>query len=220
LVGAGIALALLYSNVLTFGGMMVAYMAEKGNRSAASIGLWKGLSDVAGFLGTVWFSRSTKDLETKALISLTVLLGCLTLSMAGIWRGVGGGIGAALVIAGVIPSRIGLWAYDLSVVQLYQNRVAPSLRGTIGGTQTILNNVAEFVPFVLGMVVSGVDDFWIVMVVGYLGVAAALLSYAKGTYYDYYYYSDYDHCPPDLRPTHASSSNPSMPLKKREFGTS
>jgi hypothetical protein len=183
LVGAGIGLALLYSNVLTFGGMMVAYLAETGNTSAVSIGLWKGLSDCAGFLGTVWFSRSRKDLKTKALWNLSMLVGCLTLSMAGIWMGVGGGIGSALVIAGVILSRIGLWGYDLSVVQLYQNRVAPSLRGTVGGTQTILNNVAEFVPFVLGMIVSGVDDFWIVVVVGYLGVGAALLSHVKGTYY-------------------------------------
>ena len=68
------------------------------------------------------------------------------------------------------------------IILTYQTKVEDTLRGTVGGTQTILNNAFEFVPFLLTMLISDVQNFWIVMVVGYASVAAALGSYFFGTY--------------------------------------
>ena len=209
LLGAGIGLALLYGNIMTFGGTMVAYLSETGV-GIESIGLWKGLSNVSAAFGTVAFSCSKQSLETKGLWGLIVMVATLSISLSGILMeqanrpdsGVDSDadtndsnininsnsnsnvlpIGSVMVIAGTIASRSGLWAYDLSVTQLYQNNVKDYLRGTVGGTQTILNNGFEFVPFLLTMAVSGVQDFWIVMVVGYCSVVLALFVYWLGTY--------------------------------------
>lgn len=183
LLGAGVGLALLYTNVLTLGGIMVAYLDEKGNAAgqsyvASKIGIFKALSDVAGFVGTVHFSRSPLPLEAKGLRYLVGMVACLTVSMVGV--ALGGDLGAALVIAGVIPSRIGLWGYDLVALQLFQAHIEAPLRGAIGGAQTALNNGLEFVPYLLGMAFPAVGDFWRVMAVGYAGVWVALAAYLWG----------------------------------------
>ena len=203
LVGAGIGLALLYGNVLTFGGMMVAYLSEKGGMSMAAIGLWKGVNSGTAYFGTLWFSRSKLDVATKCLWSILGMFGCLTVSMVGLWLGsttTGGSgdddddndnrraaLGSALVIGGVLVSRIGLWGYDIGVTQLYQETVDPDLRGRVGGTQAVLNSALETLPVVLGMVFDDSADFWIIVCTGYACVGLALVSYTRGTYYHYYY---------------------------------
>ncbi len=213
-VGAGLGLGFLYANILSFGGIMVAYLAETGSQSLPLLGIWKGLSNVSAIVGTVAFSKSRQSVESKGLWGLIVEATCLSVSVIGIWMNqasvglersnnsnsdsdngngndndsdsdnsnFGMPIGSILLISGTIASRMGLWAYDLSVTQLYQTRVAEPLRGTVGGTQTLLNNAFEVVPFCLTMIVSGVQDFWIVMVVGYCFVLMALVSYVVGTY--------------------------------------
>ena len=197
-VGAGLGLGFLYANILSFGGIMVAYLAQTGSQSLALLGIWKGLSNVSAIVGTVAFSKSKQSLESKGLWGLIVETTCLSVSVIGIWMNQKPGlensnsdnsnlysrmpIGSILLISGTIASRMGLWAYDLSVTQLYQTKVAEPLRGTVGGTQTLINNAFEFVPFCLTMIVSGVQDFWIVMVVGYCFVLMALVSYVVGTY--------------------------------------
>jgi len=197
LVGAGLALVFLYGNLLTLGPMMVAYLAEigGGTSAAASIGVWKALSNVMAIAGTFWFSWSSLKLHTKGLVSLTIMVVCLTVSMVGIWMGRSAlssgsssyaslsNIGSILVIAGVVPSRFGLWGYDLSVMQLYQTHVEAPMRGRVGGTQTVLNNAMEFLPIILGMtLLSKVSDFWILMIMGYSCVGIALIVYFVGTY--------------------------------------
>lgn len=191
LVGAGLGMGLLYMNIMTFGGTMVAYLAETGSASMALLGLWKGLSNVSAAFGTIAFSYSTTSLENKGLWSLVVMVTCLSVSAIGIGidqfttsnnESTSLSIGTVLLISGTIASRMGLWGYDLCVTQLYQNNVPEPLRGKVGGTQTILNNAFEFVPFLLTMVISKVEYFWIVMVVGYTSVSAALCLYFFGTY--------------------------------------
>ena len=83
-------------------------------------------------------------------------------------------LSVGLIIAGVIPSRIGLWVNIISVTQLFQQAVPPHQRGRVGGTQKSLNSLFQFVPFVLGMIYSDVQDFWILMIVGYVFVGIAV----------------------------------------------
>eukprot|EP00980_Cylindrotheca_fusiformis_P017913 scaffold5684_cov71-Cylindrotheca_fusiformis.AAC.2 len=201
---AGLGLALLYFNVLTFSGMMTAYLVSCG-MSKFTIGIWRGISSIVGLLGTFVFSQSQSrlhlDLETTAFWSLIWEFGWLTLSLSSIWvnndnnNNDNGGssstnqnnatLAATLLIAGVLPSRIGLWVYDISVTQLFQQTVAPNVRGQVGGTQMSLNAFFEFLPFVLGMIYSDVNDFWILIVGGYLSVGLAIVLYTFGVYLPY-----------------------------------
>jgi len=91
-------------------------------------------------------------------------------------------LSAKLIIVGVIPSRIGLWIFALASTQLYQQTVESKFRGQVGGTQASLNSMFEFIPFILGMVYSDVDDYWIVMVVSYISVSIATLMVAFGVF--------------------------------------
>eukprot|EP00980_Cylindrotheca_fusiformis_P025921 scaffold14889_cov72-Cylindrotheca_fusiformis.AAC.1 len=205
---AGFGLALLYFNVLTFSGMMTAYLVSCG-MSKFTIGIWRGISSIVGLLGTFVFSQSQSrlhlDLETTAFWSLIWEFVWLTLSLSSIWvvnndnnnndndssssssssNQNNATLAATLLIAGVLPSRIGLWVYDISVTQLFQQTVAPNVRGQVGGTQMSLNAFFEFLPFVLGMIYSDVNDFWILIVGGYLSVGLAIVLYTFGVYLPY-----------------------------------
>jgi len=198
MVWAGIGMSFLYANILTFGGMMTSYLVAEGGLSPASIGFYKALSNVAGLLGTLCFSRSRAflDLESTGLCSILWMFACLSLSMVGVWVGSGAkdndnesglSVGSALVIAGVLPSRLGLWVYDICYVQLYQSGVPVSLRGRVGGTQSTLDSIFKFFPLLLGMVYSEVGQFWILMVMGYLSVGSCVLCYSLGFYLPHRY---------------------------------
>jgi len=178
-VWAGVALAFLYCNVLTFGGMLVAYLKSLG-MDWSVIGLCQGASNAAGLLGTCAFAVSQRyfDVRTTATFGIVWQFLFLTMSIGGVMAYRGNELLAArLVIAGVIISRSGLYAFDLACTQLYQQTVPCDERGEVGGTQTALNSLFETVPFVLGMIFSDVENYWIVMLVSYLsvGMAAILL---------------------------------------------
>lgn len=119
-------------------------------------------------------------------------------------------LSAKLIIAGVIPSRIGLWIFALASTQLYQQTVQSQFRGQVGGTQTSLNSMFEFIPFILGMVYSDVDDYWIVVVVSYMSVLVATLMVTFGVFIPHQRKrkkAEYDSIELELEDTTRSSSN-------------
>jgi iron-regulated transporter 1 len=187
---AGLGLALLYFNVLTFSGMMTAYLVSCG-MSLTAVGIWRGIASLVGLLGTFAFSQSQNkfhlELETTAMWSVVWEFVWLSISLGSIFvdSEANASLAATLLIAGVLPSRIGLWVYDISVTQLFQQTVAPNARGQVGGTQMSLNAFFEFLPYVLGMVYSDVSEFWILMVGGYISVGLAMMLYIFGVYLPY-----------------------------------
>lgn len=184
---AGLGYALLYCDVLTFGGMMTTFLKSRGITWSA-IGVLQGVSNLAGLLGTCAFSisRQRMSLESSALWSVWWQFACLTVAASSVLTGDWGdddtndggssSLTVSLIIAGVIPSRIGLWVHSISITQLFQITVPPDARGRVGGTQTSINSSFELSLFVLCMVFPDARDFWILMLVGYasVGVAAAL----------------------------------------------
>jgi len=62
---AGLGLALLYCNVLHLGGTMTAYLASCG-MSLTVIGIWQGISNLVGLLGTFSFSLSQKYMNLES----------------------------------------------------------------------------------------------------------------------------------------------------------
>eukprot|EP00639_Heterosigma_akashiwo_P003212 CAMPEP_0194566734 /NCGR_PEP_ID=MMETSP0292-20121207/5493_1 /TAXON_ID=39354 /ORGANISM="Heterosigma akashiwo, Strain CCMP2393" /LENGTH=514 /DNA_ID=CAMNT_0039416367 /DNA_START=134 /DNA_END=1678 /DNA_ORIENTATION=- len=197
MVWAGLGLALLYFNVLTFAGMMTAYLVSC-NMSLAAIGVWRGVASLVGLVGTFAFGQSQKymTLETTALWSIIWQFLCLSVSLSSIFisQEKGNGIlSATLLIAGVIPSRIGLYVYDISVTSLFQQTVPPAVRGIVGGTQMGLNSFFELLPFLLGMIFSDVKQFWVLVIGGYLSVGTAVFLYITGTYLLPYQQAFWDH---------------------------
>lgn len=112
----GIGLAFLYFNVLSFGGIMTTYLVSRG-MSLKTIGLWRGISSAIGLLGTGVFDCSLRQnwkLEQTGLASVVwqfVWLGVCLLSVV-VDDGTSNSLALALLILGVLPSRIGLWVYD------------------------------------------------------------------------------------------------------------
>eukprot|EP00547_Thalassionema_nitzschioides_P012166 CAMPEP_0194260164 /NCGR_PEP_ID=MMETSP0158-20130606/45308_1 /TAXON_ID=33649 /ORGANISM="Thalassionema nitzschioides, Strain L26-B" /LENGTH=247 /DNA_ID=CAMNT_0039000233 /DNA_START=750 /DNA_END=1493 /DNA_ORIENTATION=+ len=184
---AGFGLALLYANTLTFGGMMTAYLVSR-DVSLSAIGLWEGITSLLGLLGTFSFSISQRymKLEETALWSIVWIFICLSISLSSVLVSDNPpALSGALIIIGVMPSRIGIWVYDISITQLFQQTVSPPIRGQMGGAQASLNTVCEFLPFLVGMIYSDIEDFWILMILGYICVAMAMILYFLGTFLPY-----------------------------------
>ena len=179
---AGLGLALLYFNVLTFSGMMTAYLVSEG-MSISTIGMWRGFSSVIGLLATFFYHQSAKmfSLQVTALWSIVWEFLCLSLTFASIFVD-DKTIQLTLLIGGVIPSRIGLWVYDIAVTQLFQKSVAEMVRGQVGGTQMSLNALMEMLPFGLAFIYHKPSQFYVLIIGGYVAVAAAMLLFIIGFY--------------------------------------
>ena len=203
MVWAGLGYALLYLDVLTFGGMMTTFLKSRGI-PWSTIGVLQGASNLVGLLGTCAFSLSRRcmALESTALWGVWWQFACLTVAVSSVladdWDDDGGSndgdgvdnggswsLAACLIIAGVIPSRIGLWVHSVSITQLFQNTVPPAVRGRVGGTQTSINSCAELALFVLCMAFPAARDFRILMLVGYAAVGGAATLFLVRVYLPY-----------------------------------
>jgi iron-regulated transporter 1 len=188
----GIGLAFLYFNVLSFGGIMTTYLVSRG-MSLKTIGLWRGISSAIGLLGTGVFDCSLRQnwkLEQTGLASVVwqfVWLGVCLLSVV-VDDGTSNSLALALLILGVLPSRIGLWVYDISVTQLMQQHVEENVRGRgVGGAQTSLNAFMSLFLYLLGLVYSSPNQFHVFVIGGYLAVGVAVVTYTFGLYLPFYY---------------------------------
>ncbi|KAL6964148.1 hypothetical protein U1Q18_035207 [Sarracenia purpurea var. burkii] len=55
---------------------------------------------------------------------------------------------------GVAVSRLGLWMFDLSVIQQMQDQVSESDRMVVGGVQNSLQSVLDLMTYVMGVIIS------------------------------------------------------------------
>ncbi|CAJ1895513.1 unnamed protein product [Cylindrotheca closterium] len=179
---AGISLSLLYSNVLTFGAIMTAYLVWRGI-SLEQIGIWRGVSAAVGLAGTfVYKILSAKiGLVGSGMLSVTVQFCCLSIAYASLFVD-NLTISFAMLIVGVCSSRIGLWVFDISVTQLMQLNVADDVRGEVGGVQSSLNSFFFLLSFGLGIILPDPASFHIYASIGYIFVAAAAVCFAVGVY--------------------------------------
>lgn len=173
----GFALSLLYVNIMSYGSIMLAYVTWRG-LSAPIIGLTRGIASTIGLLGTVAFQFSSK----RTGIDFT---GFWSIVMQGVLLGVSyysefvddDTESLTMLIAGVCGSRIGLWAFDMSVSQQMQERVPESERGAVGGIQTALCSLFEMLSFVFGLVWSKPEEFKNLITVSYAGQLLAVVCY-------------------------------------------
>jgi hypothetical protein len=183
----GLGLSLLFFNVMTFGGLMTGYLITMGGMSLSTIGLLRGINSSIGLAGTVAFDVSHRilgySLEFTALWSVTWEFAALSISVLSlVWKTSDPEWSMVWLIAGVLPSRIGVHAYDIAIKTVQQQQVAPSVRGLVGGTQTTLNALMELCPFALGLIYSEPSQFHVFVLGGYAAIGLAMTLNMVGVY--------------------------------------
>jgi iron-regulated transporter 1 len=180
---AGLGLALLYLNTLTFGnGIMQTYLLFRGMK-LESVGVLRGIASAIGLLGTFVYRFSIKrmSLESTGMWSVSYQFICLTISLFSLSL-MNDKLVLSLLVTGICLSRIGLWVFDISVTQLQQQEIPGEIRGEVGGVQQSLNAFLNVMSYTLGIFFPDPSDFPIYVIAACLSVGTAMLLYAWGIY--------------------------------------
>eukprot|EP00058_Branchiostoma_floridae_P023337 XP_002608827.1 hypothetical protein BRAFLDRAFT_125612 [Branchiostoma floridae] len=85
----------------------------------------------------------------------------------------------ALLMTGVTLGRIGLWMYDLTVTQLYQETVEENHRGVVFGVQNSLNFFMDMMHFLLVIVLPAPETFGFLILLSFVFTVSGHLLYAS-----------------------------------------
>ncbi|XP_035689340.1 solute carrier family 40 member 1-like [Branchiostoma floridae] len=85
----------------------------------------------------------------------------------------------ALLMTGVTLGRIGLWMYDLTVTQLYQETVDETHRGVVFGVQNSLNFFMDMMHFILVIVLPAPETFGFLILLSFVFTVSGHLLYAS-----------------------------------------
>ncbi|KAF7062169.1 hypothetical protein CFC21_068798 [Triticum aestivum] len=178
----GVALAILYFSVLSFGTLMTATLDWEGIPAYVT-SLARGFSAMVGIAATVVYPAAHARLSTlrTGLWSIWTQWCCLLLCVGSVW--VGGRVASAWVLmAGVAASRLGLWMFDLAVTQLMQDGVPDADRCAVGGVQSSLQSVFDLLTYVMGIIISDPRDFGELIALSFLLVTCAAAMYTLHVY--------------------------------------
>ncbi|KAJ9185438.1 hypothetical protein P3X46_005076 [Hevea brasiliensis] len=178
----GVALALLYFTVLSFGTLMTATLEWEGI-PAVVIGIARGVSALIGIGATLAYPILQSHIHTlrAGLWSIWSQWSCLLLCVASIWVQ-NNLFSAYMLMAGVATSRLGLWMFDLSVIQQMQDHVPESDRCVVGGAQNSLQSTLDLLGYVMGIIISNPQDFWKLTLMSFSTVTLAGLLYSIHVY--------------------------------------
>ncbi|PON53590.1 Ferroportin [Parasponia andersonii] len=178
----GIALALLFFTVLSFGTLMTAALEWEGI-PAYVIGIARGVSAVIGIAATIVYPILQSRLSTlrTGLWSIWSQWICLLVCVASIWAR-HNILSAYMLMAGVALSRLGLWSFDLSVIQQMQDNVHESDRCVVGGVQNSLQSSMDLMGYVMGILIANPQDFWKLILISFGAVTLAALLYTFHLY--------------------------------------
>ncbi|XP_041026209.1 solute carrier family 40 member 2-like [Juglans microcarpa x Juglans regia] len=178
----GLALALLYFTVLSFGTLMTAALEWEGV-PAFVIGIARGISAMIGIGATFVYPVLQSRISTlrTGLWSIwsqwTFLLVCVASIL--VHKSL---LSAYLLMAGVATSRLGLWTFDLAVIQQMQDHVPESDRCVVGGVQNSLQSTLDLMSYVMGIIISNPKDFWKLILLSFLVSTLAALLYTLYVY--------------------------------------
>ncbi|KAF5941040.1 hypothetical protein HYC85_022207 [Camellia sinensis] len=91
-------------------------------------------------------------------------------------------VSAYVLMGGVAASRLGLWMFDLSVIQQMQDQVPESDRIVVGSVQNSLQSVLDLMTYVMGVIVSDPQDFWTLIMLSFVLVTLAAGLYSLHIY--------------------------------------
>ncbi|KAF3790314.1 Solute carrier family 40 member 2 [Nymphaea thermarum] len=177
----GISLSLLYFTVLSFGTLMTAALEWEGV-PAFIIGLARGMSAVVGISATLVYPMVHSHLLClrTGLWSIWSQWCFLLLCVSSIWVH-NNQISAWMLMGGVAASRLGLWMFDLSVIQQMQESVPDSDRCAVGGVQNSLQSFMDLMQYVMGIIISNPQEFWKLIIISFASVTVASMLYSFHT---------------------------------------
>lgn len=85
-------------------------------------------------------------------------------------------------MGGVAVSRLGLWVFDLSVIQQMQDQVSESDRAVVGGVQNSIQSFWDLMTYIMGLIISNPQDFWKLNLLSYGLVTIAAIMYSVHIY--------------------------------------
>ncbi|KAJ8421721.1 hypothetical protein Cgig2_003529 [Carnegiea gigantea] len=173
----GVALALLYFTVLSFGTLMTGALEWEGI-PAYIIGIARGISATIGIAATFTYPVLESRISTlrTGLWSIWSQWSFLLVCVGSIW--VQNGIESAyMLMAGVAASRLGLWMFDLAVIQQMQDHVPESDRCVVGGVQNSIQSTMDLLAYIMGVVVPNPKDFWVLTLISFVVVTLAGILY-------------------------------------------
>ncbi|XP_019434548.1 PREDICTED: solute carrier family 40 member 1-like [Lupinus angustifolius] len=178
----GAALSLLFFTVLSFGTLMTATLEWEGI-PAYVIGIARGVSAVVGIAATVVYPVVQSHISTirTGLWSIWSQWTCLLPCVAAIWVQ-NGFVSSYILMGSVAISRLGLWMFDLSVLQQMQDLVPESDRLIVGGVQSSLQSFMDLLAYVMGIIISDPRDFWKLSLLSFLAVTVAAFLYCIHVY--------------------------------------
>lgn len=178
----GVALALLFFTVLSFGTLMTATLEWQGI-PAYAIGIARGISAAIGIAATIVYPILQSHILTlrTGLWSIWSQWTFLLLCVASIWVH-NSLLSAYLLMAGVATSRLGLWMFDLAVIQQMQDQVPEFDRCIVGGVQNSLQSGMDLMGYVMGIIISNPQDFWKLNLLSFAAVTLAALLYTLHLY--------------------------------------
>nr|CAB3468193.1 unnamed protein product [Digitaria exilis] len=173
----GVALAFLYFTVLSFGTLMTATLDWKGI-PAYVISLARGFSAIVGIGATLLYPMVHSWVSTlrTGLWSIWMQWCCLLVCVGSIWAS-SSVASAWMLMAGVAASRLGLWMFDLAVMQLMQDGVPEHERCVVGGVQNSLQSVFDLLTYIMGIIISDPRDFSELIVLSFFLVSCAAAIY-------------------------------------------
>ncbi|KAJ8647684.1 hypothetical protein MRB53_000707 [Persea americana] len=174
----GVALSLLYFTVLSFGTLMTAALEWKGI-PAYIIGIARGISAIVGIAATLVYPIVHSRLSTlrTGLWSIWTQWFFLLICVASIWVQ-NGLISSWMLMGGVAASRLGLWMFDLAVIQQMQDYVPESDRCVVGGVQNSLQSMLDLLTYIMGIIISNPQDFGTLVMMSFLSVFLAAILYS------------------------------------------
>ncbi|XP_057983762.1 solute carrier family 40 member 2-like isoform X1 [Malania oleifera] len=178
----GIALGLLYFTVLSFGTLMTATLEWEGIPTYI-IGIARGISATIGVSSTFIYPILQARIATlrTGLWSVWLQWTFLLICVASIWVP-NSILSAYMLMAGVATSRLGLWMFDLSVIQQMQDLVPETDRCVVGGVQNSLQSILDLMAYVMGIIISNPQDFWKLTLLSFSAVTLAGVLYSVHIY--------------------------------------
>ncbi|XP_053571262.1 solute carrier family 40 protein member 1-like [Bombina bombina] len=86
-------------------------------------------------------------------------------------------ISVSFLFAGVIAARVGLWSFDLTVMQLIQENVIESERGIINGVQNSMNYLLDLLHFIMVILGPNPEAFGLLVIISVSFVAIGHIMY-------------------------------------------
>ncbi|KAJ3332578.1 hypothetical protein HDU76_013755 [Blyttiomyces sp. JEL0837] len=178
------ALSLLYMTTLAFANVQITYLLAVGYSNELLAGM-RTLAVIMGVLATITITPMiTKiGLVRTGLWSIwsqtffiAVAVGSFFLS--GFDTAVEFKVKGGLLFAGTIFSRWGLWSFDLAVTQMMQESISEDQVGIINGAMYSLQNFFEMLSYVITIIWSTPDTYYISAIWSGAAVLIAAIVYS------------------------------------------